>query len=49
MHTSKKNSFYNTIINPYEVIFYKWFWHNEDKVSFDIIEQYVNNHNNFDR
>jgi hypothetical protein len=44
-HPSRKNSFYNTTINPYEVIFHKWFWHNEENVSFDIIEQYVNNHN----
>ena len=46
-HPSRKNSFYNTTINPYEVIFHKWFWHNEENVSFDIIEQYVDNHNNF--
>lgn len=43
IHPSRKNSFYNNSINPYEVIFHKWFWHNNPTVNFDIIEQYVNN------
>ena len=42
-HPSRKNSFYNHSINPYEVIFHKWFWHNEETVNFDIIEQYITN------
>jgi hypothetical protein len=42
-HPSRKNSFYNNSINPYEVIFHKWFWHKLDNVNFDIIEQHVNN------
>ena len=42
-HPSRNNSFYENSINPYEVIFHKWYWNNLAKVNFDIIEQYVNN------
>lgn len=40
-HPSRKNSFYGYSINPYDVIFHKWYWHNEENVNFDIIKQYV--------
>jgi len=41
-HPSRHNSFYGDSIDPYEVIFHKWFWHNESHhVSFDIIDKYV--------
>jgi hypothetical protein len=40
-HPSRKNSFYGYSINPYDVIFHKWYWHNQDNVNFDIIKQYV--------
>jgi hypothetical protein len=43
-HPSRKNTFYDLSINPYEVIFHKWFWHNDYTVSFDIIKQYIDNH-----
>jgi hypothetical protein len=43
LHPSRKNSFYGNSLNPYELIFYKWFWHNKPTVNFEIIEQYVNN------
>jgi len=42
LHPSRKNSFYGESINPYDVIFHKWFWHGNDNVNFDIVEQYVN-------
>ena len=45
IHPSRHNSFYGESINPYDVIFHKWFWHNADLVNFDIIKQYIN-HNN---
>ena len=41
-HPSRNNSFYGNSINPYEVIFHKWFWHGLENVNFKIIEQYVN-------
>ena len=41
IHPSRKNSFYGYSINPYDVIFHKWYWHNADTVNFDIIKQYV--------
>jgi hypothetical protein len=44
-HPSRKNSFYGCSINPYDVIFHKWYWHNNDNVNFDIIKQYVDNFN----
>jgi len=42
-HPSRKNSFYHYSINPYEVIFHKWFWHGLETVNFVIVEQYVLN------
>lgn len=41
IHPSRKNSFYEYSINPYDVIFHKWHWHNNDCVNFEIIKQYV--------
>ena len=43
LHPTRKNSFYNNSLNPYELIFHKWHWKDLDKVNFEIIEQYVNN------
>jgi hypothetical protein len=43
IHPSRNKSFYNNSINPYEVIFHKWYWDSKENVNFDIIEQYVNN------
>ena len=40
-HPSRKNGFYGHSINPYDVIFHKWDWHNNDYVNYDIIKQYV--------
>ena len=37
-HPSRKNSFYKTSINPYEVIFHKWFWHGKERVNFRVID-----------
>ncbi len=44
-HPSRKNSFYGYSINPYDVIFHKWYWHGTDTVNFDIIKQYVDDFN----
>ena len=41
IHPSRKNSFYNYSINPYDVIFHKWYWHDMPTVNEDIIRQYV--------
>ena len=40
-HPSRKNCFYNFSINPYDVIFHKWFWHQQETVNLDIIKQYA--------
>ena len=45
IHPSRKNSFYGYSINPYDVIFHKWYWHNSSDVNFEIIRQYVDNFN----
>ena len=42
-HPSRKDSFYGYSLNPYEVIFHKWYWHGESTVNFEIIDQYVKN------
>jgi hypothetical protein len=44
-HPSRKNSFYGYSINPYDVIFHKWYWYGHDNVNFEIIKQYVDNFN----
>jgi hypothetical protein len=45
LHPSRKNTYYGYSINPYDVIFHKWFWHERDTVNFDIIKQYVDEFN----
>jgi hypothetical protein len=45
IHPSRKNSFYGYSINPYDVIFHKWYWNGEPTVNFEIIKQYVNDFN----
>ena len=45
IHPSRKNSFYGYSINPYDVIFHKWHWHNADNVNYEIIKQYVDDFN----
>jgi len=41
-HPSRNKSFYGYSINPYEVIFHKWFWHGNENVNFEIIRQHIN-------
>ena len=43
IHPSRNKSFYGYSINPYDVIFHKWFWHNNDTVNFNIIKEYISN------
>ena len=38
---SRKNSFYGNSIDPYEVIFHKWYWHGKNTVNFDIVDNYI--------
>ena len=38
---SRNNSYFGKSIDPYEVIFHKWFWHGQPTVNFEIIEKYV--------
>jgi hypothetical protein len=40
-HPSRHNTFYGASIDPYEVIFHKWFWHGNQTVQYDIIEKHV--------
>lgn len=40
-HPSRKNSFYGKSIDPYEVIFHKWYWKGLPTVNFEIIDRYV--------
>jgi len=42
LHPSRKNSFYGYSLNPYDVIFHKWYWHESENVNFEIIKQHVN-------
>jgi hypothetical protein len=42
-YPSRRNSFLGNSINPYEVIFHKWFWHDNATVNYEIIESYVRN------
>ena len=40
-HPSRKNTYFGQSIQPYEVIFHKWFWHGEETVQFETIRDYV--------
>ena len=40
-HPSRVMSYFGQSINPFEVIFHKWFWHDEPYVSLDVIENYT--------
>lgn len=44
-HPSRYKSFYGYSINPYDVIFHKWYWKNENDVNIDIIKQYIFDYN----
>lgn len=37
-HPSRNGSYFHTSINPYEVIFHKWFWKGEETVNVDIVK-----------
>jgi hypothetical protein len=41
---SRRGKYFGGSIDPFEVIFHKWYWHNpnDSMVSFDIVEKYVN-------
>lgn len=39
-HPSRHNSYFQTSINPYEVVFHKWFWQGEKDVNFSIVDDY---------
>ena len=43
VHPSRKNSFFGKSIDPYEVIFHKWYWKGLPRVNFEIIDRYVKN------
>ena len=40
-HPSRYNSYFGISINPYEVIFHKWYWNDCPYVSLDIIENHT--------
>jgi hypothetical protein len=40
-HPSRKGTYFGRSIQPYEVIFHKWFWHGEETVQFETIQDYV--------
>ena len=42
-HPTRKNSFYQHSINPYEVIFHKVYWNDSEPVNLEIIKQYISN------
>jgi hypothetical protein len=42
-HPSRKNSYFGHSINPFEVIFHKWHWHNQESVNFEMVEEYLEN------
>jgi hypothetical protein len=44
-HPARKNSFYGYSINPYDIIFHKWYWNDGNTVNFKIIKQYVDDFN----
>lgn len=45
-HASRKNGLFGSSINPYDVIFHKWFWRYEEDVHFNIINDYKKKNEN---
>jgi len=46
IHPSRKNGFYGNSIDPYEVIFHKWYWsYNKSTVNYKSIQKYVEDMN----
>lgn len=43
LHPSRRKSFYNNSLIPYELIFHKIYWKDSDPVNLELIEQYINN------
>jgi hypothetical protein len=41
LHPSRKGTYFGRSIQPYEVIFHKWFCHGEETVQFETIRDYV--------
>ena len=41
LHPTRRNTFFGKSINPYEVIFHKWYWANLPTVNYDIVKHYV--------
>ncbi|NDB86147.1 MAG: hypothetical protein EB127_26110, partial [Alphaproteobacteria bacterium] len=41
---SRRGKYFGVSIDPFEVVFHKWYWHNpaDSMVSFDVVEKYVN-------
>lgn len=44
-HPTRKGTYFGKSINPYDVIFHKWYWAGKEKVNFHIIQEYVNETN----
>lgn len=42
LHPSRKGSFYGQSVDPYEVIFHKWFWHGQVGVNLELVEGVIN-------
>jgi hypothetical protein len=40
---SRRGKYFGCSIDPFEVVFHKWYWHNPNDsiVSFDVVEKYV--------
>lgn len=41
LHPSRKNTYFGKSIDPFEVIFHKWYWNNKPHVSLESIEEYT--------
>jgi GR25 family glycosyltransferase involved in LPS biosynthesis/SAM-dependent methyltransferase/tetratricopeptide (TPR) repeat protein len=46
---SRRGKYFGGSIDPFEVIFHKWYWHNpnDSMVSFDIVDNYVKNYKKY--
>ena len=43
-HPSRPKSFYGRTLNPYDLIFHKWYWHGvKEYVNFELIQPHIIN------
>jgi len=41
LHPTRRNTYFGKSINPYDVVFHKWYWANQPTVNYEMIKEYA--------